>query len=436
MIAFQVSRAGWRALVRSSRTLVSGELASRLLAFATVFVLARAIEPGGFGLVTIGTTLVIFFALLVDAGTEVINVREVARDPRRLRELCEPVLGLRLALSLPVALLFGAVVLVAADSPGDRLTLALFALVLPVAAVNLRWMVVGADGSKAIAIGGVLKELVLLAGVLVLVREVHDTTVVALLVAAGELASAAAVLYAMRRRFGLLRPRVDLAAWRRTLRQGRPILVNNLARTVVFSFDLLVIAWFLTRESVGLYGAAYKPVLFAVSALALVFVSFLAHYSAATGEDARQLFRRTVALGVGATVPAALLLSLESATVVELAYGSAFSDAAPALAVLVWTLPILAISGPYRQVLVAGGQEDALMRNNVVGALFSVAASVAVIPFAGIVGAAVVTIASEALIAALNARAVVVRGLERSPLNVLADYVRWHAPLRSRRAGN
>lgn len=435
MISFQVSRAGWQALLRSSKVLVSGEVISRLLGFASVFVLARALEPGGFGIVSLGTTLVIFLGILVDAGTEVLNVRDIAREPRRLRELSEPILGLRLALSLPAAVALGAVILVAADSGGDRLTLGIFALVLPLAALNPRWMVLGVDGSKAIAAGSVLKELIVLIGVLALVRQLHDTLIVALLIAAGELAFAGAVLFAMRRRFGLLRPRVDLDVWRRTLRQGRPILVNNLARTAVFSFDVLLIALLLTRESVGLYSAAYKPVLFAVSALALFYVSFLAHYSAAAGEDARQLFRRTVALGFGVTVPVALLFTFESSTFVELAYGEAFGGAAAALSVLIWTVPILALSGAYRQALIAGGHERRLMVNNVIGAHFNVAANLAVIPLFGIVGAAAVTIASELLIATLNARAVVTLGLERSPVSVIVDFVRWHAPLASRREG-
>lgn len=430
---FQVSRTGWRALVRSARTLISGEIVARLLGFATIFVLARAIEPGGFGVVTLGTTLLIFFSILVDAGTETLNVRDIARQPERLRELAEPILGLRLALSLPAAALLGAVVFVAAPPGGDRLTLGVFALVLPMAALNLRWMVVGVGASRAIALGGVLKELVVLAGVLAVVRELHDTLIVALLVTAGETLNAAVVIYAVRRRFGALRPRVDRAMWRRALRRGRPILVNNLARTVVFSLDVLLIGVFLGREQVGLYGAAYRPVLFAVTALALFLVSFLAHYSATADEDASQIFRRTVVLALGLTFPGALLLSLESSRFVHLAYGPAFAAAAPVLAVLIWTVPILAVGGTYRQTLVAAHRERRLMANNVLGAVFNAAANLVVIPLTGIVGAAVVTVVSEAIIAALNARAVVSEGLERSPVRVVADFVRWHGPTRSRR---
>lgn len=432
---FEGSREAWRRVLRSAGTLMSGQLAARVVGFATVFVLARAIAPSGFGLVMLGATLVLFFGILVDAGTEVLNVRNIAREPERLRAIVEPLLGLKLALCVPAAALFGLAVFLTADSSADRLTLGLFVLVLPMAALNLRWMVLGSGGSRAIAVGGVAKELVILVGVLAMVRELHDTTLVALLVAVGELTSAAVVLYWVKRRFGLPRPRIDLEAWRSALRAGWPLLVNNIARTAVVSLDVVLIALFLDRHAVGLYTAAYKPILFAISGMALFFLSFLAHYSAARGEDARQAFRRTVTLALGLSLPVAVLLTFQSPLFVRVAYGDAFAGAAAALAVLAWSIPIAAVSEPYRQALIAGGRERVLMRNNIVGALVNGAANIFVIPVAGIVGAAAVTLASELLIGALNARAVVVHRLERSPVSVIADYVRWHRPRLPRRAG-
>lgn len=431
-ISFQDARAGWRSLLASFRTLVSGEVAARALGFLSVFVLARALTPAGFGIVTLGTTLVLFLRLVVDAGTEVLNVRQIAREPGRLREIVEPILGLRLALSIPATALLAAAVLVAAKPGADRIALGAFALILPMTALNLRWMVIGVGGSKAIAVGNVAKELVILLGVLALVHRAHDTVVVALLMAGGELVGAVILLDAMRRRYGLLRPRVDLTLWRRNLRASRPIALNSIARTVVYSFDVLLIAVLLDRRSVGLYTAAYKPVLFAVTCMAIFFMAFLASYSAATGDDARQLFRRTVATAVGGTVAAALALSLGSSAFSHLAYGDGYGGAAAPLAILAWTLPVLAVSAAYSNALVAAHREDVVMRNNVVGAVFNVAANAVAIPLLGIGGAAAVTVCSELLILTLMARAVVNAGLERSPGQILRDFARWHRHPRRR----
>src|SRR6188474_1636763 len=77
---------GWRMLLRRTAALLAGETAARAIGFAVVVLLARRLGPSGFGVVTLGLTLVTFFAYIVDSGTELLNVREVARTPSRFRE--------------------------------------------------------------------------------------------------------------------------------------------------------------------------------------------------------------------------------------------------------------------------------------------------------------------------------------------------------------
>jgi O-antigen/teichoic acid export membrane protein len=206
------------------------------------------------------------------------------------------------------------------------------------------------------------------------------------------------------------------------------------ARAIVYSFDVLVIATLLGRHSVGLYTAAYKPVLFAITALAIFYVSFLASYSAAEGQSAAQLFRRTVAIALGCTVPVALLIAIGSSAFCRLAYGSAYAGAALPLAILIWCVPVVAINGAYANALIAGHRERSLMFINVTGAGFNLLCTVVAVPLAGLAGAAAVTLASELLIMALLARSVVTRGLERSPVSIIVDFFRWHAPTKPPRA--
>ena len=94
-------------------------------------------------------------------------------------------------------------------------------------------------------------------------------------------------------------------------------------------------------------------------------------------------------------------------------YGHAYDDAALPLALLVFSVPLLAIAGAYGVALIAGHRQAALMRNNVAGAVFNIVANIAVIPVSGIAGAAAVTVASEILNLVLNYRSAVRHG---SPL--------------------
>lgn len=406
-------------MVRNFGTLAVGEAVARLLALVALIVLARRLEPGGFGLITLGTTLVVWFGLLVDSGTEVLNVRDIARRPDRLKEIAESMLGLRLTLSIVTVAAFVLAVLIASPDSPDRDTLVAFALLLPVIALNLRWTVLGVGGAMAVAAGNIASQLFILLGVLLAVARKHDVLAVPLLQSGGELLYALIVAGAVALRFGALRPRVDLQAWRITLRASLPLLVHRLARTAVFSFDVLLIAVILGRTETGFYGAAYKPILLLVGGMALWFHAFLASYSAASPEDRRRLFGRTVATSFVTTLLIAIVLSSGSKLIVGTVYGAQYAPAAAALAILVWTVPVLALVGPYANALIAVDRQDVLMRSSLVAAGLNVSAGMVVIPLAGIRGAAMVTVVSELVLLVLVHGGAVRRGLAPSVCELL-----------------
>lgn len=402
----------WRALVRSFGALAAGEGAARLLSFVALIFLARRLGPDGFGLVTLGTTLVAWFALVSDAGTEMLAIRDVARRPGEFKAIAEPVLGLRLALSGLAMALLGVAAVLASARTSDRIVLWLFALCLPMLALNLRWMVLGLRASGAVALGNAAGEGIFVVGVVAFVGAVHDTFRVPLLEAAGELTYALVIFAAVRGRgHAGLRPRMRLDVWRRILRRSAPVIVQQVSRAAIYSFDVLLIAVLLGRTHVGIYGAAYKPVLFLAGALGLLFVSFLSSYSAAAAEAAPSLFRRTTLLTAAGAVAIAVLVAAGSGTFVSVFYGDAFANAGLPLAVLVWSVPAMAIGGGYGVALVAGDAQRALMGNSVAAAAFNVLGNLVGIPLFGITAAAAVTVASEVLTALLNYRSAVSRGL-------------------------
>jgi O-antigen/teichoic acid export membrane protein len=410
---------GWRVLVRSFSTLAAGEVLARLAGLAAVLLLARRLGPAGFGVVTLGLTLVGWFGLVADSGTELLNVREVARRPDEFRDIASRVLGLRLTLSIAAAGVFALGVELLARSDAVRSTVVLFALALPGLALNLRWMVLGIHRARAIAVGNVAGRLVLLAGTIALVANVHDIRRVPLLEAGAEVAYGAVILALVARSFGVIVPQVDLAAWWETLRQSAPLMVNSLARVASASFDVLVIEIALGPHKLGLYGAGSKPVLFVTSALGLFSVSFLSAFSAQHGAAAEALFRRAVRTTVAACVPLAIVMSSTAVAIVPLLFGHAYAGAAIVLAILVWKIPMAAFGTTYGTVLVARERQVALMRNNLVAAVLTVVADLAVIPVFGIRGAAVVGVGNSALASFLNHRSCVRHGFVPSLPDVL-----------------
>ena len=397
----------WRILVRSFATLFSGEVAARAFGLLGILLLARRLGPSDFGIVSFALSLVGWFGLVVDSGTELLSLRDIAREPHRFRELASRILGLRLAISLVAGGVFVGAVEAFARSSRIRDTVVLFAIVLPALALNLRWMVLGVRAAKAVAVGNVAARAVLALGILALVHGSPDLHRVPFLEAAAEGVYAVVISAAVARHFGLAWPRVDLAAWAATLRQSLPLLVNAFARAAFYSFDVVAIELILGPHDVGLYTAASKPVLFFTGALGLFSVSFLSSFSTARGADAAQwLLRKSLRTSFAVCTPLAVVLSAGSVVVVPLLFGHEYRHAAAILAVLAWRIPLVALSSPFGSALVAVGRQTTLMQNNVAGAVLLVGGDLVAIPTLGIMGAAVVSLAGSVLVLALNYREV------------------------------
>jgi O-antigen/teichoic acid export membrane protein len=416
------ARRGWRMILRRTAALLAGETVARALGFVVVLLLARRLEPSGFGVVTLGLTLVGWFAFVVDSGTEQLNIPQIARYPSRFRQIAEQMLGLRLALSLVAAAIFVAGVEIFAKSAYTRDTVVLFAVLLPAIALNLRWMALGVGGSRGVATGNATSRLVVLIGVLLFVAGPLDVRRVPFLEAAGELAYAAIVLLYVgsrvgARRFGSIRPRMDLAVWRSTLRQSSPLMVSSFARATIFSFDVIVISLALGPHDLGIYGVATKPVTFAAGAVGLFSLSFLSAFSVTAGEEAAALHGKAVRVSMSACVGVAAVASVCS-LLIPFVFGVAYRDAVPVLAVAAWKIPLIALGRMYMAVLIADGRQTTLMWNNLAAAVAVVAIDLAAILAFGLMGAAVASIAAAGVVFAVNHRSV----------------ARYHPSLRARAA--
>ena len=401
----------WGRVVRSFVALAGGEGVARLFGLAATLILARRLEPTGFGLVTLGITLVGWFGIVVDSGTETLSIRDISRAPDRFREIADSVLGLRLALSIVAAGIYAAGVALFANSSLSRSVLLPFALVMPAVALNLRWMVLGLRQARAIALGNVAARIVFLVGVVTLVYGHSGLLRVPYLQAVSEFAYGVVIILIVARGFGISRPRVDLAGWKQTLRSSSPLMIHGFARSALVTSDLLLIDLLIGPHSLGLYAAASKPALFFAAAIGLFSVSFLATFSTLAAEEALELFRRAARILVGCSVAVAIPLSAGAPLIVPVVFGHRYDGAIGPLAILAWMLPLMALSTPYANALIAGHQQVTLMKNTLVGAAFAVAAGTAGIEIVGIKGGAIVRVASSLLVLWLNYRSASVRGL-------------------------
>ncbi len=411
--------AAWRRLVRGFATLVAGEGAARAFGLVAVLVLARTLGPGGFGVVAVGTAIVAWYGIMVDNATQVSSTPEISRRPGAFHSIVGPVLGLRLAVAVVgvVIVVIGSLEL--ARAPLNAEAYALFSLAFLAAAPNMRWMVLGVNGARELAIANAFGQLVFLVLVLAFIGNEDDLLRVPVVYAIGELGFTVALAVLIGRRLGYVWPSIDLAVWRETIHRGFPLLVGAASRGALLSFDLLLIAVVLGPSSAGYYGAAVKPVLLFGTITGLFSLSFLASYSA-SGEGGRWLFRRALVSASILSVLCAAALSLLSGVFVDLVYGASFAPAAAVVAILAWRIPSMALASVYGSALIATGLQRWVMVSNLAGAALNIVGVVVAVQWFGIEAVALVSVLAALVIAAINHHAAVTHGAAPRVRNLLA----------------
>lgn len=396
---------GWRTVLRRSAALLTGDVVARAIGFVVVLVLARRLGPQGFGIITLGLALVAWLRFVVDSGTELFNVREVARQPERFREIAEQMLGLRLVLSVVAAGLFMVGVEIFARSEYTRDTIILFAAVFPAIALNLRWMVLGIGGSRAVAVGNAASRGFVLVGALLLVLDAADIEWVPLLEAGAELTYALVILAFAIWKLGWLRPRASLPYWWATLTGSLPLMISGVARATIFSVDVLIIDLALGPRDVGIYGVALRPIAFASGAVGLFSLSYLSALSATASEHVAALHGRALRASLVACVLVAACLSISS-LLIPFVFGEEYRDAVPVMAILSWRIPLAALSLMYISVLVAQDRQLTLMWNNVFALGFILVIDIVAITTFGLIGAAVASVIASGITFLVNYRSI------------------------------
>jgi O-antigen/teichoic acid export membrane protein len=395
-----------RAVARGTSRLLAGLLTAKALDFAFYLLLARRLGVAEFGRYTYSISFTLLFTVIADFGILTIFTREAARTPGRVRVLLAQVIPVKLGLA--AATLAGTLgVSWAMREPREILLLVSIAtlamLINSVAFLfeNLlkssgRAGIAGgsavAQSATAIALGAVL----LFSG---------------LGAVAGALAYLAASLVHL----------VAAAAWSRDLWSRRaqtpgaispwngpaallwdaaPLALSGAFIVLYFRADSVLLNIIHGPQATGLYGSVYRffeAFVMLSAAYRSVLFPVMARAADGPAESLGVLCRKSLRLHLMFTVGVAVFFTFQARAIVQVLLGPAYAEAAPALAILMWSLPCAFMADTVLHLLAAQRRQSVSARAITVTALFNIAANLIAIPRLSIVGAAITTVLSEAL---------------------------------------
>jgi PST family polysaccharide transporter len=391
-------------LARNFVLLGSAEIFSKAVTILAFAYLARVFGPAEFGTLEFALAVVTILTLLVDWGLSPYGAREVGKDSGRTGALVRHIVVTRLALVLLAwAVLVG--LSLALDQPwSTRRVLLLYGLPLVALAGSLSWVFQGRDAMEVVAGGSMLRWSMFAGGCALVASGPGDTWKIPLVeaVAVGGMA----VLYVsiFRSRFGGWGSGVSSARVATLLREAFPIGASELTWALRVYFATVALGVLVGGPEVGWFGGAHRIVLALHTFVWLYFFNVLpsmARTSRRPRAELRALIGDSLRASAWAVVFVAIVVTVMAKPIVTVLYGSAYEASAPVLRILVWLVPVAAMSGHYRYVLIGYGHQDLEFLAAAGGAaVAAILGLLTVRPF-GMLGVAGALVASEVAIWAL-----------------------------------
>jgi O-antigen/teichoic acid export membrane protein/glycosyltransferase involved in cell wall biosynthesis len=394
--------------------LAGGEILSRVIAFVATAYLARILGVTGFGQIAFAAAVVAQFGTALAAGIGEVGSREIARAPARMRQIAAGgalarLLGSMVAVSFVLVL----TVILPLDPAMKRVT-ALSTLLLIPLALDTGWVYKGAGKTRRIGWALLVDQAVSLALIVLFINDATKVTTVPVLQALGDMtASVFLAIPLLRGRWKL----PDRAAVSELPRQSGLITVSRSLRTIIVSFDVILLGLMIKPADVGLYSAAYRIVFFVMAIVYASHVAFLPAMSRSGLDKARMssILSRAIGLSVTVALPFVVGGWLVAPGLMALIFGEAYRGGAVALQLLLVSILFIAIHGTTRNVFLARERLGAETTIVGIGVVTNIILNLILIPRLGITGAAAATLIGEGVILVLALGSVLVMGLRPAP---------------------
>lgn len=397
-------RPGARAAASNFGWLVSEKVARLVLNVGVGFWVARYLGPERFGELAYAIAAVGLFSLGAELGLDAVVRRELIRRPEDTARLLAAAAGLRLLGGVAMyAIVVGGGALAGAAAPAPALRVVI-GLTLFQPALWVADLAFQARLASRFSVAAQLAALSAGAALRVALIVTHAPLVGFAWALAAETLVAGAALAGLARREGLRWSLADFR-WvdaRRLLAEAWPLLGSGLAVIIYMRIDALMLRPLAGEREVGIYAAATRFTevwYFLPVAMASSLLPALLRARERSAEDYARRLQRSYDLYAGVAFALAAPVALAAPWLVRLAYGAAYAAAGPVCAVHVWSSVFVFLGVARSQFLVNEGHTRFYLAATLAGLAVNVVLNRVLIPAHGAWGAAIATLAGQAVAA-------------------------------------
>jgi len=387
-------------MIRNFGFLTSGKTLSDVFTFILFIALSRVYGQEGIGQYSFAIAFTGIFAMFSHFGLYQLAVKELSRRTDTFSDYNGAIFSLRLVLTLASA---GIMLAIIPFLPFDGQT-KLVLIIIGVFQFGYRI----ADGIAAVFVA---REDTHLAGLLeVFLRVVSTLLAVYIILAGGSILLALTALpvvvvfqfvaayWIAARKYG--RPRLVLSppSLLRVMRDAIPYGSSFVLMELRWRVNIVILGFFVSTAAAGLYNVGFRVVFL------LMFISEFASMAIfpqasqlwlKSHDEFRQLYHSTLRLMVLFGLPIAAGVWLLAPDAIQIVFGPEFSESAVILRILASLVLLTFLSRTMEVFLMSGDHQAERAKSQWVAAGVSLVGNLALIPFFGIVGAAVAMLLAE-----------------------------------------
>ncbi len=203
------------------------------------------------------------------------------------------------------------------------------------------------------------------------------------------------------RDLGVLPSRSSFLTWLPLLRLSFPFAIIGFALGLSYKFDSVLLNIFRSDLETGYYNSAYNLVFSAVLISNVINTSLYPSLSRQVVTNPARLspiVTRVLRYLIAMSLPMAMGVWALADQLVTFLYTSSYRPAVPALQIIIWVVPFMFLSEFLGYVVLVTGREKIAARSVLISTGFNVALNLWVVPHYGFIGAAVMTVATEAVL--------------------------------------
>lgn len=379
-----------------------------LFSLITFPYISRVLGPDGNGRVTFATSFISYFTLVAQLGIPTYGIRVCAeaRDDRvALTRVTHELLMINLIMTaLSYAALFVALFTVPRLME-DRALFLIISSTLFLSAVGMEWLYRGLEQYTYITVRSLIFKAIALVATFLLVRAESDYMIYgAISIFATSASNICNFIYA--RKYVVFHPvgGYDLK------RHWKPVMVffaMACATTLYTYLDVVMLGFMTTDTDVGYYNAAVKIKRILVTLITSLGTVLLPRASYYIGKGLMNEFRRVISRSLNfvflLSVPLALYFAYFAPQTILLLSGGAYAPSVEPMRWIIPTLPLIGITNVLGiQILVPTGREKTVLWSELAGAGTDLVLNALLIPSLRSTGAAIGTLAAEAVVLAVQ----------------------------------